>query len=143
MSAERVISAAELAVLESALPEGLTGPMADAVACLFTALVVNDARCGTKAPAGEWLMQLQAWANMCLMQLGYLAQEMGGAAFYLAKGVTVFMSARDRTMCAEFRGNNYRQLARKYGLTEVRVRQIITAYQKEQYARRQGTLDLS
>jgi hypothetical protein len=139
---ERVMTAAELAVLEQALPEGLTGPMADAAGCLFAALVLADERCGTKAPEGEWLAQLQAWASMCLMQLSHLAQEMGGASFYLAKGVAVFMSARDRAMCAEFRGNNYKALARKYGLTDVRVRSIVDAWQKENYAKRQGQLPL-
>ena len=43
-------------------------------------------------------------------------------------------------MCAKFRGNNYFALAREYGLTEMRVRQIVGAWQQEQFLRRQGQL---
>ena len=50
------------------------------------------------------------------------------------------LSARDRQMCAKFRGNNYFALAREYGLTEMRVRQIVDAWQREQFLRRQGRL---
>lgn len=43
-------------------------------------------------------------------------------------------------MCGEFRGDNYDFLARKYGLTEMRVRQIVNDWQKEQFRVRQGRL---
>ena len=59
---------------------------------------------------------------------------------YLAKGVAMHLSARDRELCAKFRGNNYRELAREYGLTEMRVRQIVDTWQRECFARRQGRL---
>mgnify|MGYP002151237351 CR=1 FL=1 len=52
----------------------------------------------------------------------------------------VALTARDREMCARFRGNNYFALAREYGLTEMRVRQIVGAWQQEQFLRRQGQL---
>ena len=52
----------------------------------------------------------------------------------------IVLSARDREMCARFRGNNYFALAREYGLTEMRVRQIVGAWQQEQFLRRQGQL---
>jgi Mor family transcriptional regulator len=41
-------------------------------------------------------------------------------------------------MCAEFRGD-YQVLARKYNLTEMRVRQIVDSWQRAQFlARQQG-----
>ena len=69
------------------------------------------------------------------------AREAGssGAPLYLAKGVAVHLSARDRRMCVEFRGD-YRVLAKKYGLTEMRVRQIVDAWQREKYLARQRGL---
>ncbi|PAX17089.1 hypothetical protein CLI92_05960 [Vandammella animalimorsus] len=140
MTERKQPSAAEAGVLDAALPAGLTEEMRDVAYCLFEALVLDDARCGTAAPAGPWLAQLHSMARQALMQLQHLAREKGGRAIYLAKGMAVHLSARDRAMCAEFRGNNYRALADRYGLTEMRVRQIVDAWQREQFARRQGKL---
>lgn len=58
---------------------------------------------------------------------------------YLAKGVTAHLSVRDRKMCGEFRGD-YKLLARKYNLTEMRVRQIVDAWQRAQFLNRQRGL---
>jgi hypothetical protein len=136
---ERHISAAELAVLEALLPPGLRPDMRDVAQCLFEALVQADARCGQSAPAASWTAQLQAWAVMCLMQLQHLATQKGGAAIYLAKGIAVHLSARDRKMCSEFRGE-YKALGRKYGITEMRCRQIVDAWQRDVYLQRQQGL---
>ena len=135
---ERHITQPELAVLEAMLPAGLTPDMRDVAQCLFEAPVLHDERCG-QAPLGPWLAQLQAWAELALMQLQHLANQKGGVAVYLAKGVTVHLSARDRKMCAEFRGD-YKTLARRHNLTEMRVRQIVDAWQRAQYQVRQRGL---
>ena len=137
--AERRVTAAELAVLEAVLPDGLTPDMQGVANCLFVALVIQDPRAGQPAPDAKWLAMLQAFAQAVLVQLQYLCSEMGGASLYLAKGVTVALSARDRQMCREFRGD-YKVLARKYNLTEMRVRQIVDAWQRELYLSRQQGL---
>jgi Mor transcription activator family len=136
---ERHISAAELAVLEALLPTGLTPDMRDVAQCLFEPLVMSDERCGQVAPDPEWLTQLTAWAQQALMQLQHLATQKGGVAIYLAKGIAVHLSARDRKMCAEFRGE-YKALGRKYGITEMRCRQIVDAWQRSEFLSRQGSL---
>jgi len=133
------ITQAELAVLEAMLPEGLTPDMRDVAQCLFEAVVLNDARCGQSPVQDDWGLQLQIWAQMALMQLQHLANQKGGVAVYLAKGVTAHLSARDRKMCSEFRGD-YKLLARKYNLTEVRVRQIVDTWQRAQFLTRQQGL---
>lgn len=140
MTEPRALSPAEAAVLDALLPEGLTSDMQDVALCLFEAIVLLDARCGTRAPAGAWLAQLEAWATQVRAQLLHLASEMGGGTVYLAKGVSVQLSARDRAMCERFRGNNYRELARDYDLTEMRVRQIVDAWQRARYLSRQRSL---
>jgi hypothetical protein len=134
------ITQAELAVLEAMLPDGLTPDMRDVAQCLFVALVLNDPRCG-EVPTliNGWGAQLHAWALQALMQLQYLASQIGGGAVYLAKGITVHLTARDRKMCAEFRGD-YKALARKYNLTDMRVRQIVDTFLKAQYLSRQQGL---
>ena len=137
--AERHVTEAELAVLEAMLPDGLTPDMRGVAQCLFTALALQDPRVGQAQPMGAWLAMLQAMAQAVLVQLQCLCTEMGGAAIYLAKGVAVHLSARDRKMCSEFRGD-YKVLARKHGLTEMRVRQIVDAWQRERYLARQHGL---
>ena len=134
------ITAAEAQVLEAHLPQGLTDQMREVALCLFEALALQDGRAGSKHPCNEWLAALTLLARQALAQLQHLAAHMGGSAVYLAKGVAVHLTARDREMCARFRGNNYFALAREYGLTEMRVRQIVGAWQQEQFLRRQGQL---
>lgn len=137
----RFVSSAEMAALEHRLPIGMAEGMRDLALCLFEALVLADARAGSQAPAEDWLGQLELWATQVLAQLQHLAQEMGGrGGIYIAKGLIAQLSARDHEMCSKFRGNNYRELAHDYGLTEMRVRQIVDAWQREQYEKRQGRL---
>ena len=133
------ITQAELTVLEAMLPDGLTPDMRDVGQCLYVALVQNDPRCGQLPTVEGWGAQLHAWALQALMQLQYLASQIGGGAVYLAKGVTVHLTARDRKMCSEFRGD-YKLLARQYGLTDMRVRQIVDTFLKAQYLSRQQGL---
>ena len=134
------ITAAEAQVLEATLPQGLTEPMREVALCLFEALALQDGRAGSKHPCDDWRAQLQQLAQQVLAQLRHLAATIGGGAIYFSKGVAIELSARDREMCAQFRGNNYAQLARAYKLTEMRVRQIVNAWQQEQFLRRQGQL---
>jgi Mor family transcriptional regulator len=85
------------------------------------------------------VQKLRAMAAQCMAQLLHLCEQKGGGQVYLPKGVAVRLSLRDREMCAKFRGD-YRTLAREYGLTEVRVRQIVDTYQRERFLRRQSDL---
>ncbi len=139
---QRHIRADELAVLEDLLPKDLTQGMQDVAQCLFESLVQNDDRCGEQPTGPEWRAQLLAWATMVMMQLQYLADVMGGEAIYMAKGVAIHISARDRKMFSEFKGNNHKELARKHGISVMRVRQIVGAIQREQYEKRQIALPM-
>lgn len=140
MTPAKSLSPQEAAVLDAALPEGLTESMRELAWCLFEALALREPQAGQAQPAGAWLERLHALAEAVAAQVRHVAAELGGRPIYLARGVAVGLSARDRQMCAKFRGNNYRQLASEYGLTEMRVRQIVDAWQREQFAQRQGRL---
>ncbi len=133
------LTAAEVQVLDAHLPAGLTDDMRDMALCLFEALVMLDSRCGQARPEGVWLATLHTMARVASLQLQHLASQIGGRSIYLAKGVAVRLSARDELMCHEFRGD-YRRLAQKYNLTEMRVRQVVGAWQERQYRHRQGQL---
>ena len=113
MSLSRCLTGAEIAVLESALPDGLRPDMRDVALCLFEAMALMDSRAGQTQPDAAWLAVLRAMTRVACAQLQRLMDEMGGDSLYLAKGVAVYLSARDREICAEFRGN-YDALARKH-----------------------------
>lgn len=54
-----------------------------------------------------------------------VADKFSGTAIYFPKLDAVLRKVRDGKIKEEFRGDNYKELARKYGLTEVWVRQIL------------------
>ena len=55
-----------------------------------------------------------------------LTRAFGGTSIYIAKAEEIVKRAdRDRQIREEFNGNNYSQLALKYGLTEVWIRNIV------------------
>lgn len=137
---KRYMTAAELAVLESMLPEKMTADMRDVAVCMFEALVLLDVRCGQAAPGGDWLAQLQTWTTQVMAQMQHIANEVGGTAIYFAKGLAMHISTRDRELYAKFNGHNHRELARAYNITETRVRQIIAAIERERFLARQNKL---
>lgn len=81
-----------------------------------------------------------AW--VAFSQCERLSTELGGGNFYMHKGKAYRLTQRDREMMARYNGRNIPQLARHYGLTETRVRQIVDAYYREFQARRQPQLAL-
>lgn len=54
-----------------------------------------------------------------------LARAMGGSMLYLPKLESLMRMVRDKRIRAEFTGYNIKQLSKKYGITERRVRSII------------------
>ena len=137
---KRYMTAAELAVLESMLPEKMTADMRDVAVCMFEALVLLDVRCGQAAPGGDWLAQLQTWTTQVMAQMQHIANEVGGTAIYFAKGLAMHISTRDRELYAKFNGHNHRELSKAYNITETRVRQIIAAIERERFLARQNKL---
>lgn len=54
-----------------------------------------------------------------------LVRHCGGQNIYIPKLESLLRASRDRNMLACFSGGNYKELAKKYGLTERRIRSII------------------
>jgi Mor family transcriptional regulator len=54
-----------------------------------------------------------------------LSQHLGGLAYYFPKLDNTLRRARDDLIRSEFTGFNHRALARAYGLTEMRIREIV------------------
>lgn len=116
-------------LLDDRLPPELTPDMREVALTLFAALLDGG------APAA-------GAAQLAAEQVQRLSDELGGSAVYIPRGLMVRLGARDREMVARFTGRNYRELARDYGLTEMRVRRIISSAYAERIAKAQGKLPL-
>ena len=49
----------------------------------------------------------------------------GGESIYFPKLEAIHRPARDKKIIAEFNGYNFKKLAKKYGLSEIRIRSIV------------------
>lgn len=56
-----------------------------------------------------------------------ISGEFGGSAIYLSRRALLRSASDAARILAEFDGKNYRQLAKKYQKTEIRIRQILAA----------------
>lgn len=60
-----------------------------------------------------------------------LSAELGGTSFYVPKFENVVARARDRLIIKQFTGSNYKELALRYNLSEIWIRNIIAKDQAE------------
>lgn len=100
----------------------------------------------SKEKAGELLESLattaaevlQSEADMELEKATYIGRTIaykfakyeGGVQIYLPKGLVQKLSLRDAEIRSKFTGFNSAQLAIEYGLTDMRIRQIIAKPKK-------------
>jgi len=120
-------SAQDAARLAAALPARTTQDLHDVALSLLGALL--DGGLGAE----------QATA-LAVAQVQRLSSDLGGSAIYIPKGLLARLMQRDRQIYDAFDGRNYRALARRYNITEVRVRSIVAAARAEEMEQRQGTL---
>jgi Mor family transcriptional regulator len=71
-------------------------------------------------------------AELAFEVMEAIRTELGGVQHYLPKAVRWELSARDKKIYKEWTGINFRALAIKYKLTEVRVRDIVKRGQEMQ-----------
>jgi Mor family transcriptional regulator len=64
-----------------------------------------------------------------------LVRTFNGTSIYIPKVESIEKTVRDEAIRDEFDGSNYRELALKYGLTEVWIRNIVLDKAKEIKAR--------
>jgi Mor family transcriptional regulator len=60
-----------------------------------------------------------------------LVDARGGESIYIHKADRVAREARNRKICTEFNGRNYRQLAQSYNLSESQIRSILNENRKK------------
>lgn len=84
----------------------------------------------------------QVAAEVALSVTEHVRRRIGGAATYIPRGHSYELTLRDREIWSEFKGDNYSELARKYDITEMRVRQIMAqALRLDRARRQQGLFD--
>ena len=67
--------------------------------------------------------------GLCATQAVYqMATDFGGYGVYLPKGVKPRQAEKSKAIAAEFTGHNSQALAKKYGITDMRVRQILAVH---------------
>ena len=117
------------ALLDPAYPPNLRG----IAEILFAQITEDSARPG-EPPITPALLALRLTER--------LSSELGGQHLYIGKGVSFHATLRDREMYARYTGNNTAELARRYSISQMRVRQIVGAMTADETARRQGRLEL-
>lgn len=119
-------TAAELAPLEALFDDRYPERLRELATCLYLELKSQD----PEAPPHQLALALTE----------AVSSQLGGANFYMHKGVSYRLSKRDRQIMAEYNGNNAHLLARKHNLTDMRVKQIVAAYEEASFLEKQSTL---
>ncbi len=118
-----------LAPLHAIFPPGFPPALRDIAELLY--LQLHD-----EHVAADSADRTHVLASIAMRQVERLSTELGGGNLYVHKGVSYRLTPRNRQMCAEFRGD-YKTLARKYKLSEQQVRNIVDAWQCEEFKRKQ------
>jgi len=113
-------------ILDDAYPEVL----ADIARQIYTSLR-EDPRVKLPHPVA---------AEVALSVTEHVRKNIGGVSMYIPRGRAYEASQQDKLIYREFRGDNYHELARKYDLTEMRVRQIVGRVSLIEKAKRQHNL---
>lgn len=118
--------------LQAVLPDNLHPTLVEMATAMFSYLVDDAEALEKLGPA--------RLADIVIGQLDLVAIECGGAGFYLPKGLARHFSERDRKIVAAWNGRNKRELAKEHQLSEMRIDQIMTAWRRAEFERRQGKL---
>jgi len=121
-----------LALLDAGLPDDLNETLREVVASLFLHLAED----GDMVAA----IGLPRLAEIAIGQMDRLSLDIGGSSFYLPKGIGCKLSARDRDIGERYNGRNKHQLAREYGVSDMRIDQIYKRWRQAELAKRQGAL---
>lgn len=133
MANSALLTPAQRAPLEGLLPLGYPTRLRN-MALTAYAHLLEEMR-----PVGDDVHRV-AWLAFTTVESLSLAH--GGEQFYMVKGMTYRAQQRARQIAAEYTGHNIEQLARRYRLSEPRVRQIIADYYSEYRSVTQPRLDL-
>lgn len=123
-------TAKDMQPLESALDPAFPERLRDIATCLYVEIIGNAVTAKLKR---------EELAALAIAQTIRMSAELGGHSFYMHKAISFRLTPRNRQMCSEFRGD-YIALARKYKLTDQQVRNIVNAWQEQEFLKKQNPL---
>jgi Mor family transcriptional regulator len=123
-----------LAPLAEAMPDGLHPTLREMCEEMFLHLLEDEELVG--------LLEADRLAELVVGLVDRVAMKLGGSGFYLPKGIGCKLSARDREIVQAYNGRNKHLLARQHKVSEVRIDQILKKWRQDEFARKQGKLDL-
>ena len=82
----------------------------------------------------------QIAAEVALSVTEHVRKTVGGVSVYIPLGKHYEASKREVEIYQDFKGDNYHELVRKYKLTEMRIRQIVSKVNSLERAKRQANL---
>lgn len=126
----------DLAPLEALFSPAYPQTLRDLATSLFMELLDRSSHQPHHPGRGPRLAQL------ALALTNRLSADFGGNNLYMHKALSHHLTERNREMYALYDNKRwtYKTLGKKYGLTEVQVRNIIQACIEEEVSRRQGRL---
>ena len=104
-----------MAVLDGLLHPGWPDAWCDFARMFFCGLLASKE---LKAPR-------DVMARAAIEQVHILAHQLGGTQLYIPRGKILGRRDNNVRIRQEFRGNNYRELAAHYDLSESRIRQVV------------------
>lgn len=105
----------DLAALDALLDEHYPKEWREIATFLYSGLLEHGQFAGDARPCAALAFNLTEW----------LRDNMGSGQIYLGKGQRYALSRRNRAIFDAWRGNNIKQLARDYQLTQRQVYEII------------------
>lgn len=118
--------AAAFQALDDTMPDPIADRVSDVARSMYAVLVENDKGRSGGEPVNNAQLAFRLVIQLC--------HDFGGSAFYLHKTPIAQRrrAKRDEAIAAEFNGQNINELTRRYGLTEMRIRQIVKQQKKPQ-----------
>ncbi len=126
------VTAQDLAPVTALLGPDLPELLREATEVLYLQLVEEE-------EASPDALRCTRLAQIALAQVVRLSEKIGGTQPYWPSARYFSLTARNREMCAEFKGD-YTALSRKYKLSDMQVRNIVDLWQKEKFFARQSSL---
>ena len=87
-------------------------------------------------------MQHQPAAEAAFAAAEHVRLNIGGGSMYINKGIAYEADQRGQEIYRRWNGRNAHELAREFGLTEERIRQIVKERREAERRARQGSLKL-
>lgn len=111
------IAPAQMAVLDRLMPSTWPDAWGDFARVFFVGLINAQS---------EINASVEALARVAIEQVHTLGHQLGGTQPYIPRGAAIAQRETAAAIRRDFRGRNYSELACKHGLTESRVRKILS-----------------